>query len=92
MVDDEDSDNSEFDDGGDDDVFGNDKSMMAEKDPSKLIDLELVRLLNFCNNLKNKHQETEEYQENVMMKTFSIGKNTKDKTLILDMDETMIAA
>lgn len=56
MVDDnDDSDNSEFDDNGEDDVFGNDKSMMAEKDPSKLIDLELVKLLNFCNNLKLNH-------------------------------------
>jgi len=48
----ESSDNSEFDDNGEDDVFGNDKSMMAEKDPSKLIDLELVKLLKFCNTLK----------------------------------------
>ena len=46
------SDNSEFDDNNDDDVFG-DKSMMAEKDPSKLIDLGLVKLLKFCNTLKN---------------------------------------
>ena len=46
------SDNSEFDDNNEDDVF-RDKSMMAEKDPSKLIDLELVKLLKFCNTLKN---------------------------------------
>jgi hypothetical protein len=49
MADDnEESDDSEFDDNNEDDVFG-DKSMMAEKDPSKLIDLELVKLLKFCN-------------------------------------------
>lgn len=56
---DDDDDNDSF----DDDEFGDnqDKSMMAEKDPSKLIDLELVNLLKFCNDLKNKHKETDEY-------------------------------
>ena len=68
------------------------KSMMAEEDPSKLIDLELVNLLKFCNELKQKHQGTDEYQEEVMMKSLELGKKTKEKTLILDMDETMIAA
>ena len=43
--------------------------MMAEKDPSKLIDLELVRLLKFCNDLKNKHKKTDEYEEDIMMKS-----------------------
>ena len=84
------SDNSEFDDTNDD-VFG-DKSMMAEKDPSKLIDLELIKLLKFCNTLKNDNQNKEEYQDELMMKGLSLGKKSKDKTLILDMDETMIAA
>jgi hypothetical protein len=91
MVDnDEDDDGDSFDDENDD--FGGDKSMMAEKDPSKLIDLELINLLKFCNDLKNKHKETDEYQEEVMMKSIEFGKKTKEKTLILDMDETMIAA
>lgn len=65
---------------------------MAEKDPSKLIDLELVNLLKFCDDLKNKHKETDDYQEEVMMKSLELGKKTKEKTLILDMDETLIAA
>jgi hypothetical protein len=60
--------------------------MMAEKDPSKLIDLELVNLLKFCNDLKNKHKDTDDYQEEVMMKSLELGKKTKD------MDETLIAA
>jgi Dullard-like phosphatase family protein len=86
------SDNSEFDDdNNEDDVFG-DKSMMAEKDPSKLIDLELVKLLKFCNTLKIDNFEKEEYQDELMMKGLSIGKKSGDKTLILDMDETLIAA
>lgn len=85
------SDNSEFDDNNEDDVFG-DKSMMAEKDPSKLIDLELVKLLKFCNSLKKDNQDKEEYQDELMMKGFSIGKKSGDKTLILDMDETLVAA
>lgn len=65
---------------------------MAEKDPSKLIDLELIRLLKYCNDLQNTHKDTIEYQEEVMMKSVELGKKTKEKTLILDMDETMIAA
>lgn len=66
--------------------------MMAEKDPSKLIDLELVRLLKFCNDLKKKHKKSDEYEEDIMMKSIELGKKTKEKVLILDMDETMIAA
>lgn len=91
--DDGEDDNSDFDDdfGGDTDTAQG-KSMMAEEDPSKLIDIELVNLLKFCNELKVKHQETDEYQEEVMMKSLELGKKTKEKTLILDMDETMIAA
>ena len=49
---DSDGDGDSYDDEGDggDDIFGNeDKSMTAEKDPSKLLDLELVNLLKFCN-------------------------------------------
>jgi Dullard-like phosphatase family protein len=60
---DDDSDDESFEDQKDDDIFDGegDKSMMAEKDPSKLIDLELVNLLRFCNDLKKKHKETEDY-------------------------------
>ena len=32
-------------------------SMMAEKDPSKLVDLELINLLKFCQDLMLKHKE-----------------------------------
>ena len=35
--------------------------MMGVQDPSKLIDLELVNLLKFCNDLKKKHKDTEDY-------------------------------
>lgn len=79
-------------DNEDDEFKDGDKSMMAEKDPSKLIDLELVNLLKFCNDLKEKHKDTDDYQEEVMMKSLELGKKTKEKTLILDMDETLIAA
>lgn len=60
---DDDSDCESYDDENDDDIFGGggDKSMMAEKDPSKLIDLELVNLLKFCNDLKLKHKDSEAY-------------------------------
>ena len=85
------SDNDSY-DNEDDEFKDGDKSMMAEKDPSKLIDLELVNLLKFCHDLKVKHKETDDYQEEVMMKSLELGKKTKEKTLILDMDETLIAA
>ena len=68
------------DDSFDDDEFDNnagagaDKGMTAEADPSKLIDLELVNLIKFCNDLKNKHKETDDYQEDVMMKSLELGK------------------
>ena len=88
---DEGSDDDEFSD--DDDLGdGGDKGMTTEKDPSKLIDLELVNLLKFCNELNKKHKHTDAYQEEVMMNSLELGKKTKEKTLILDMDETMIAA
>ena len=35
--------------------------MSGDKDPAKLIDLELVNLLKFCNDLKNKHKDTDAY-------------------------------
>jgi hypothetical protein len=44
-----------------DNVDGADKSMTAESDPSKLIDLELVNLIKLCNDLKNKYKETDDY-------------------------------
>lgn len=40
---------------------GESKNMMDQEDPSKLIDLELVKLLKFCNDLKNKYKETDEH-------------------------------
>ena len=40
----------------------------------------------------NKHKETDDYQEEVMMKSMELGKKTKEKTLIMDMDECMIAS
>jgi hypothetical protein len=57
-----------------------------------LIDLELIKLLKFCNDLKIKYKATDEYEEDLMMKSIELGKKTKEKVLILDMDETMIAA
>lgn len=62
-----------------------------KENTSKLIDLELVRLIKFCNDLQKNNKHKDEYQEELMMKALEIGKKTKEKTLILDMDETMIA-
>ena len=75
-----------------DEVDGEYKTMTGDVDPSKLCDLELINLLKFCDDLKTKYKETDEHQEEVMMKSLEIGKKLKEKTLILDMDETLIAA
>ena len=92
----EDSDDSDFDEfaNGDknDALGGGDKSMTAESDPSKLIDFELVNLIKFCNDLKIKYKETDEHEDEIMSKGLEIGKKMKERTLILDMDETLIAA
>lgn len=67
---------------------------MANKttdDPTKLIDLELINLLKFCKNLKE-HKENEDYEDELMLKSFQLGKAQKSKTLIFDMDETLVAA
>lgn len=91
MDDNDDSNSDEFSDDGDCFDDANDKNMSAQ-DPSKLIDLELVKLLKFCNDLKIKHKNTDDYQDEIMSNSLELGKKTKDKTLVLDMDETLIAA
>lgn len=60
-------------------------------DPSKLVDLELINLLKYCKNL-SKIKDSEDYQEEVMMKAIELGKQTAKKLLIFDMDETLVAA
>ena len=63
----------------------------TKNDPSKLIDLEFVNQLRFCHSIE-KHRETEDYEDDLMMKTTQLGKKTQDKLLIFDMDETLVAA
>lgn len=63
-----------------------------QDDPSQLCDLELINLLKFCHELQKKHKDTDEHMDEVMDKSLEIGKKLKEKVLILDMDETLIAA
>lgn len=65
--------------------------MNAEEDPSKLIDLELVNLLRYCNELQQQ-KESDEYQDEIMLKSIQLGTKTRDRLLIFDMDETLVAA
>lgn len=65
--------------------------MSIEEDPSKLIDLELVNLLRYCNELLQ-HKENDEYMVEIMLKSIQLGTKTRDRLLIFDMDETLIAA
>ena len=62
-------------------------------DKEQLIDVELVNLLRYCEDLYNKHKkDNENYSEEIMLKSIELGKKTKQKLLILDMDETMVSA
>lgn len=79
-------DNSEF---NIDDEHGKDVQV---EDPSKLIDLELVSLLKYCSKLQEQYRDSDDYQDELMSKSLELGARNKDKTVILDMDETMIAA
>lgn len=86
--------NSEEDSNGDDffdEVEEGAKNLNADLDPSKLIDIELIKLLRYCKELEQ-HKETEDYQEDLMLKSLELGKKTKAKLLIFDMDETLVAA
>lgn len=77
-----------------DDIFKEEGvgSMMTEStDPSKLIDFELIKLLSYCLKLQE-YKSNEEYEDELMLKAFTLGKATKPKTLIFDMDETLVAA
>ena len=68
--------------------------MKAEDNsPQKLIDLELLNLLKYCGELFNAYKNNnEDYQEEIMLKSIELGKKTKQKVLVLDMDETMVSA
>jgi len=37
-------------------------------------------------------RDEDSYQDEMMMKAITIGRKTKDKLLIFDMDETLVAA
>ena len=88
----EDSDDEDSDDSFEDAHEEGAKSMMAaDQDPSKLIDLELVNLLRYCHQLRE-NRDTEEYEDEIMLKSLQLGTKTKSKLLIFDMDETLVAA
>ena len=61
-------------------------------DPKKLIDFELIKLLQFCKTLEA-HRETDDYQEDILLKSIELGNQTGNKKLLIfDMDETLVAA
>ena len=71
MVDDDNS-------SGSDDLFEKDEisgSMMNKEidDPSKLIDLELINLLNYCHKLLS-FKSQDDYEDELMLKAFQLGK------------------
>ena len=81
-------------DGVDDDK-GNYTSLQQQSDtnPGNLIDRDLVDLLKFCYKLYQQNKEgNDDYATNLYMKSFELGKKVKNKVLVFDMDETLIAA
>ena len=53
--------------------------------------MELVNVLRYCHALID-HKESDDYQDDVMLKMIQFGVKTKEKMLIFDMDETLVAA
>lgn len=86
-------DEDEFDGDDDDGTFQHLDKTIMNTDKEQLIDVELVNLLRYCQELFNKHKkDNENYSEEIMLKSIELGKKTKQKLLILDMDETMVSA
>ncbi len=55
--------------------------------------MKLIESLRFCYLLYEANKiENEDYSNIVMMKSIELGKRTKQKVLVLDMDETLISA
>ena len=51
----------------------------------------MVNLLRYCHELLQQ-KDGEEYMDEVMLKSIQLGTKTKDRLLIFDMDETLVAA
>jgi len=54
--------------------------------------LDLMKILKLCKLLRGNYKETDNYDDELINKSIELGKKMKEKTLILDMDETLIAA
>lgn len=94
LCDDSDSDGSSSDDSFEEQLgdSGNKGFADGQGDPTKLIDFELIKLLQFCKTLES-HRETEDYQEDILLKSIDLGKAPSGKKLLIfDMDETLVAA
>lgn len=62
-------------------------------DPMALLDSDLMDLLLFCHQLKNNYKlNNEDYENQIFSKSFELGKKTKQRLLVFDMDETLISA
>lgn len=72
-------DEDEFDNNDDaDDTFQHLDKTIMNNDKEQLIDLELVNLLKYCDELYNKHKlDNENYQEEIMLKSIELGKKVK---------------
>ena len=61
--------------------------------PQSLIDMKLIETLRFCYLLYQANKfDNEDYASIVLMKSIELGKRTKQKVLVFDMDETLVSA
>ena len=75
----------------------NSKSLGQSKEALQIqdmIDFDLVELLRFCYEMQCKYKsgENEEYEDHLMSRQLEVGKKTRAKTLIFDLDETLVRA
>ena len=55
--------------------------------------MELLNLIKYCGELHTAYKtNNDDYDEEIMLKSIELGKKSKQKVLVLDMDETMVSA
>ena len=73
--------------------FDNDSQISPDYTPQSLIDMKLIETLRFCHLLCQANKfNNEDYASIVLMKSIELGKRTKSKVLVFDMDETLVSA
>ena len=72
FIDESDSDNDECENSFEEILGEGDKNLVPKEAPNtmQLIDIELINLLRLCNHLKVKYKDSENYLDDIMLKSF----------------------